>query len=204
MKARSASRFRGSTPTTSPHEWLVTTYQPVTMFSLRMTHATSKGGKTLVVPTPYVVKMALLDACFRRFPAAEALSRARIVFDWIKPREIRFRPPKHCLVTNTFQKVLDWSRDGPDPFRQTIAYRELAFYGGDDLLVALAVDGLRADERQILIELFAHINSLGKRGGFVQFTGTEVCTGPLPWGIHRPSLRTRERSDHGLFVDSRP
>src|ERR1700722_18200764 len=50
-----------------PAEWLVAAYSPVTMFSLRMTHATSKGGKTLVVPTPYAVKMALLDVCFRRF-----------------------------------------------------------------------------------------------------------------------------------------
>lgn len=164
-------------------EWLVAAYQPVTLFSLRMTHATSKGGKTLVVPTPYAIKMALLDVCFRRFPATEALGRARNVFDWIKSRQVQIRPPKHCLVTNTFTKILDWNRDQGDPFRQTIAYREMAFFGGDDLLIAVAADGLNADQRRTLTELFAHINSLGKRGGFVQFTGAELHEGVLPWGF---------------------
>ena len=171
-----------------PAEWLVAAYSPVTMFSLRMTHATSKGGKTLVVPTPYAVKMALLDVCFRRFTATQALDRAREVFDWIKSRDVRIRPPKHCLVTNTFVKVLDWNRDGDDPFRQTIAYRELAFYGGDDLLIAVVADGLNADQRSTLAELFAHINSLGKRGGFMQFTGTELYNGDLPWGFTVPRV----------------
>lgn len=175
-------------------------YLPVTMFSLRMTHATSKGGKTLVVPTPYAVKMALLDVCFRRFPAAEALERARNVFDWIKSREVRIRPPKHCLVSNTFVKVLDWTRDGVDPFRQTIAYRELAFYGGDDLLIAIAGDGLNTDQRRTLAELFAHINSLGKRGGFVQFTRSELREGDLPWGFTAPRAQLSTNQIMGYLL----
>ncbi len=176
----------GSNQADPPLEWLLAAYNPVTMFSLRMTHATSKGGKTLVVPTPYAVKMALLDVCFRRFPADQAPDQARRIFDQIKAREIRIRPPKHCLVTNTFMRVLDWDRDGTDPFRRTIAYRELAFFAGDDLLIAIAADGLDASQRQTLTELFAHITSLGKRGGFFQFTGTEVHEATLPFGFTAP------------------
>jgi hypothetical protein len=174
-----------------PTEWLLAAYCPLTMFSLRMTHATSKGGKTLVVPTPYAVKMALLDTCFRRFPAAEAHRMALTVFDWIKSRQIRIRPPKHCLVTNTFVKILDWNRDEGDPFRRTIAYRELAFFGGDDLLLALDADGLDATARRTLIELFAHINSLGKRGGFIQFNGATLHQGELPAGFSLPRIALR-------------
>lgn len=169
--------------------WLIAAYRPVTLFSLRMTHATSKGGKTLVTPTPYAVKMAFLDACFRRYPAAEAEVRARAVFDWVKAREIRFRPPEHCVVNNTFMKVLDWSREPVDgPFRNTIAYREFAFFGGDELLIAVGTAGLTAEAGVALEELFAHINSLGKRGGFWQFAGCERVTGELPFGFTVPSL----------------
>jgi len=173
--------------------WLVASYQPVTLFSLRMTHATSKGGKTLVVPTPYALKMALLDACYRRFAPTEADRSARQVFDWLKRREIRIRPPKHCVVNNTFVKVLDWSRERADgPFRNTIVYREFAFFGGDDMLVAVAAAGLSNEELRTIEELFAHINSLGKRGGFWQFTGTEILEGVLPHGFtvarHEASL----------------
>ena len=177
-----------------PPEWLVAAFSPVTMFSLRMTHATSKGGKTLVVPTPYAIKMALLDVCFRRFSQDTALPMARKVFDWIKASQVRVRPPKHCVVNNTFVKILDWNRDGIDPFRQTIAYRELAFFAGDDLLVAVSVESLSHDQRQTLTELFAHINSLGKRGGFVQFNGAELCSGDLPDGFTamRAHLSTKQ------------
>lgn len=154
---------------------------------LRMTHATSKGGKTLVVPTPYAVKMALLDVCFRRFPAREAPTNARNVFEWIKSREVRIRPPKHCLVTNTFVKVLDWNRDGDDPFRPTIAYRELAFYGGDDLLIALDSRGLKADQRSILTELFATlialVNAVDSCSSQVRDSMRETCLGDSQYPV---------------------
>lgn len=170
-------------------DWLIAAYRPVTLFSLRMTHATSKGGKTLVTPTPYAIKMALLDACFRRFSATEATAKAHAVFDLLKGREVRLRPPKHCVVNNTFVKALDWSREPVDgPFRNTIVYREFAFFAGDDLLVAVGATGLSAEDRSVLVDLFAHINSLGKRGGFWQFVGSEGIQGALPFGFTVPHL----------------
>ncbi len=195
-------RYTSTTPDTNarPSQWLVAAYRPVAMFSLRMTHSTSKGGKTLVVPTPYAVKMALLDACFRRFPATLALAQARNVFDWVRAREVRIRPPKHCLVTNTFVKVLDWNRDGEDPFRQTITYREFAFFAGDEMLIALAADGLNSDQQRTITEVFAHVNSLGKRGGFVQFTGTELYDGELPWGFTLPRAKLTPNQIMGYLL----
>ena len=74
-------------------KWLVLGYLPVSLFSLRMTHATNKGGKTLLVPTPYAFKMTLIDACFRVFNENEAENKAKQVFDFIKSCEIRFNPP---------------------------------------------------------------------------------------------------------------
>lgn len=187
MAKRRTTREADRTADRGQGLWLVASYQPVSMFSLRMTHGTSKGGKTLVVPTPYAVKMAFLDACFRRFGADVAAERAHQVFDWLKCREIRVRPPKHCVVNNTFVKVLDWSRDATSgPFRNTIVYREFAFFQGGDMFVAVGVRGLSADQRRAIEELFAHINSLGKRGGFWQFTGIQTVEGDLPYGFTVP------------------
>lgn len=189
MAGKRVPQKSDAAPERGAGEWLIAAYRPVTLFSLRMTHATSKGGKTLVTPTPYAVKMALLDACFRRFSPSEADTRARTVFDWVKGREVRLRPPKHCVVNNTFMKVLDWSREPVGgPFRNTIAYREFAFFAGDELLVAVGASGLSAEARSILEELFAHVNSLGKRGGFWQFAGCERILGVLPFGFTTPSL----------------
>ena len=172
--------------------WLVASYLPVSLFSLRMTHATSKGGKSLVVPTPYAWKMAILDACFRRYDAATADSNARRVFDLLKSREVRFRPPRDCVVQNTFVKALDWDREKVSgPFRNTIVYREFAFFGGDELEIAVGVNGLSAAEEQILTELFLHINSIGKRGSFWQFLSTKTIDGELPFGFTIPRERAK-------------
>ena len=84
--------------------WLIAAYRPVTLFSLRMTHATSKGGKTLVVPTPYSIKMALLDACFRRYSSADALAWAHRVMGWVIRRATQNLPkPKPVCVDDLSQ-----------------------------------------------------------------------------------------------------
>jgi hypothetical protein len=159
--------------------WLVARYHPVSLFSLRMTHATSKGGKTLLAPTPYSVKMALLDACFRRHEASEAEAAARSTFDTIKAREVRVRPPEQCVVQNTFIRVLDAERDGDLPFKRTIAYREFVAHDGV-LDIALAAGGLSQEEIENIAHLFLHISSFGKRGSFWQFEKCDVIEGDLP------------------------
>lgn len=180
-----------SSPTSTPPpenrgrgRWLVADFAPVSLFSLKTAYATNKGGKTLVVPTPYSVKMAMLDACFRRFGPGNADARAREMFEWIKWREVRVRPPKHCVVQQTFIKILDHDRDGTLPFKNTIAYREFAFFQGN-LQIAVAAGGAGA-YACAAAELFAHINYLGKRGGFWQFLASETIEGDLPLGFSTP------------------
>jgi hypothetical protein len=192
--ARRKSIVHGSEKLAGPpdlgrNRWLVATYRPVSLFSLRMTHATSKGGKTLVVPTPYAVKMALLDASFRAFAPPDVMRKAKDIFDIVKWRDVRIRPPKHCVVQNTFVKILDREREGDLPFKQTIAYREFVFFSDDEndgLSIALAVGGLSQTEEADLGLLFAHINSLGKRGSFLQFQKTASWEGELPIGFTVP------------------
>jgi hypothetical protein len=45
--------------------WLIARYQPTSLFSLKHGDATSTGGKSLLVPTPFAIRMALLDAAIR-------------------------------------------------------------------------------------------------------------------------------------------
>ena len=42
--------------------WLAVSYQPTSLFSLKLSSATNSAGKSLPVPSPYAVKMALLNA----------------------------------------------------------------------------------------------------------------------------------------------
>lgn len=166
-------------------KWLILYYRPTTLFSLKMTHATSSGGKTLLVPSPYSFKMAMVDAAIR----ADDVDSGRQVFEWIKGRTVRFCPPERAVVTNTFVKVLrkreikNFDKDpviaqeqrsflASNPFQSTIAYREFCYYHGQ-LAVALDVEGLSDSTVNKLVVTGAHINYMGKRGSFVQFLGWE-------------------------------
>lgn len=195
-------------------EWLILSYLPVSLFSLRMTHATNKGGKTLLVPTPYAFKMTLIDACFRVFDGNNAEIKARQVFDLIKNCEIKFSPPAGCIVQNTFTKVLDLfqsKKSGAEkekeileakanrnyPFRRTIAYREFCFYSNGELKVAIGVNGLSEDVVSLIRRVGSHINCIGKRGSFWQYIGDSIYKGNLPEGYTFP--QPEERLMNGKF-----
>ncbi len=170
-------------------KWLIISYAPTTFFSLRMTHATSKGGKTLFVPTPYAVKLALIDACFRMYGQEEALNRAHAVFDLIKAREIRLRPPAYCVVQNTFLKVKQEEREAPRGlYVPTIAYRELCYFKGD-LAIAIEVTGLPAGRVDELADLAMRVNYFGKRGSFMQYLHREILDGTPGKGFTCPEDR---------------
>jgi hypothetical protein len=161
--------------------WLITEFEAATLFSLKMSSATSSGGKTLLVPTPFAVKMALLDAAFRTRGAAEA---ERLWQD-IRELQIALRPSARIVVTNLFQKVLRPRRgeaglDAPDagPFQKTIGYREYAQWDGA-LGIGFQVESQR--ESEWLIELLLHVNYLGKRGGFVQWLPPGRWDAELPF-----------------------
>ncbi|MEJ5308652.1 MAG: hypothetical protein WHX52_02690 [Anaerolineae bacterium] len=150
--------------------WIIAEYEAVTLFSLKLSAATASGGKTLLVPTPYTLKMALLDAACRTVGAAQAETW------WPTIRDLRVAlcPAERVVVTNLFQKVLKPRRspakpDDPEagPFQKTIGYREYAQLLGP-WQVALGGEMLQANSW--LEGLLLNVSYLGKRGGFVQLT----------------------------------
>ena len=145
-------------------KWLIANYHPVTLFSLRLGEATSTGAKTLLVPTPFAIRTALLDAALRTQGVTAGLS----AFEAIKGLRLAMRPPERVVVTNLFAKVLKPQRsDKPGrekAMQPTIAFREYAHLEGS-LGLALAGDesALTAVE-----PLLAQVNYFGKRGSFFQ------------------------------------
>lgn len=188
--------------TTDSSEWLICQYAPVTLFSLRSTYATSKGGKTLLVPTPYAIKMALIDACFRAFPVQEAEDAARKMFNLVKAQPMRIKPPEECVVQNTFLRVLQPARDVEEgegssgPFTRTIAYREFVFFRGE---MQIAIKTSSSSFRDIEF-LLPHINYFGKRGSQWQFLGCAKHEGNLPFGF---SLTPSEIGQYSLDIVGR-
>lgn len=150
--------------------WVLAEYEAVTLFSLRYSSATSSGGKTLLVPTPYAYKMALLDAACRTLGVGDAERR----WETIRDLRIAIDPPEQVVVSNLFQKVLrprrtpvtEGDADG-GPFQRTIGYREYAHWSGS---IRIALGWEEPERREWLEGLMVNISYLGKRGGFVQMT----------------------------------
>lgn len=163
--------------------WLIAEFRSSTLFSLRPATATTSGGKTLVTPTPFALKMALLDVAIR----VHGRAAGEAWFPQLRDMKVAAQLPSHFAVVNTFVKIMRPYKNGPadrsgtgivSPMGDTIAYRELVQYGGALWL---------AFEKQAevpLLALLVQVNYLGKRGGFMQFAGWEE-SGPLPVGFTR-------------------
>jgi hypothetical protein len=152
-----------------PGRWLIARYAPVALFSLKVSMATSSVGRTLVVPTPYAIKMALVDAAFRAgFDDTDCAALLRALV----PVSVRIAPPGTAAVTHTFVKIRQEPKtaDPLRPYGPSIAYRELVHHRGEwrwafDLA---AGDDVLAER---LVHLAPRVIYVGKRGSFVQFLG---------------------------------
>ncbi len=182
--------------------WTIVSFQPTSFFSLRPANATTSGGKTLVTPTPYAIKMALLDVALRVY----GQSQGETWFPYFRDLQIAVCLPKHLTVINTFVKILRPHKSGPKdtfgtglegPMGNTIAYRELVHFGG---AIRIAAQNVGAKEGvPPLPRLFSLIHYLGKRGGFMQFTQVEK-TERLPDMFTRLNPGSDEPfSAHGLM-----
>ena len=103
--------------------WLEAIYEPTTLFSLRPSWATSSGGKSLLLPSPYAVKMAVLDVALR----TSGLAKAEKEWPWIRDLSLGIQLPSQIVVTNLFVKVLRLRRKpapsgsaDAGPFQKTI------------------------------------------------------------------------------------
>ncbi len=147
--------------------WLVAVYQPVALFSLKLGEATSTGGKSLLVPTPFAIRTALLDVAIRvrgrDFGEREA-------FAAIRSLRLALRPPERVVVTNLFAKVLKPERDEERgrAMQSTIAFREYVHLAGS---LGLAFGGAQ-QSLETVATLLPHISYFGKRGSFFQLTAT--------------------------------
>jgi hypothetical protein len=170
------------TATSSAESWLIAEYQPTALFSLKPAWATSSGGKSLLVPTPYAVKMALLDAACR----IAGVAAAKEAWPRLRDLTVALRPPERVVVTNLFTKILKPRRTPAEPGTQhagplgkTIGFREYVYFDGP---LGIALSGILTDTTRLEGWLL-QINYLGKRGGFVQLLAPPTPAETLPPGF---------------------
>lgn len=156
--------------------WLFARYQPVGLFSLKHGEATSTGGKSLLIPTPFAIRMALLDAALR----SEGFDTGEEAFERIKSLHLALKPPAYIVVSGLFGKVLkpERDKDSDRAMTPTIAFREFVHLWNE---LGLALGG-ESQTLKAVAPWLRHITYFGKRGGFFQLLDnpTEVDTEQPP------------------------
>lgn len=145
--------------------WLLAEFEATSLFALKISIATSTVGQTLILPTPYAIKMALVDAGFR---AGWSDDDCASLLKRLVGLDVRIAPTPAAVVTQTIGKVRQ-ERDGQ--YHSAVEYREVAHLQGPMLW---AFDLADADEAMAgrLSELLVHINYIGRRGSFIRLIRT--------------------------------
>ncbi|MCB0047789.1 MAG: hypothetical protein KDD92_20370 [Caldilineaceae bacterium] len=149
--------------------WYITTYEPVALISLKMATATSTGGKSLLLPTPFAYKMALLGVAL----SGAGLEQGMALWPHIRDADVAVRGPEQIVANNTFAKIMKPARGkaelDPDTgliesMNHTIGFREYVQWHGDCRLAIRLPDKNEIDWKQWLTS----IHYIGKRGGLLQ------------------------------------
>lgn len=143
-------------------------YKPTSLFSLKSSNATNSGAKSLFLPSPYAIKMAILNQAITAGGDLEKLNlRKSKEFGFIRDAGIEYYLPEggFFCINNSFVKILKPAREGGG-FQQTVAFREYV-YISDEIEIIFEVDSEEAIN--YLKKYLFRINYFGKKGCFFQF-----------------------------------
>ncbi|MFQ3536821.1 MAG: hypothetical protein SNJ58_13195 [Aggregatilineales bacterium] len=167
--------------------WTLAEYQATSLFSLKQSTATSSGGKTLLLPTPYAIKMALLDVLCR----AEGVAEGRQNWPALCQAQIALRPVPRLVVNNTFTRTLrpnegkkqekeekeeKEEKKEKSAYTRSIGYREYVQWQG---LLGIAIRSVDLPFER-LSQWLLGLQMLGKRGSFVQLQAPPQQVEQLP------------------------
>lgn len=186
-KRESKSTENKAARETGEAKWLTVSYQPVSLFSLKRSDATSMAARSNLVPTPYSIKMALLRVLLEEQGQHHAEDFDRWIkqeFAWIRDLQIFVLPPEKLIVNRNGYKLryYDQTADKADKSRSTMplqdgfVFREWVHLEGN-LKICVGM----SDRLLELEKLFCQINYFGKRGCFFQYLPEETqhSTEPL-------------------------
>jgi hypothetical protein len=152
-------------------------YQPTTLFSLKDSNATNSGAKSLFIPSPYAIKMSILNQAIT-LDGVDFEGKKNPYFQYVRDAEITFRLNGHFCVNNCFIKILKKKEDKRGKkakaegavfipgFQNTISFREY-LHLTDNL--EIIVHSKSKEANQFLKKYLHKINYFGKRGCFFQF-----------------------------------
>jgi hypothetical protein len=157
-------------------------YQPTNLFSLKESNSTNSGAKSLLIPSPYSIKMALFNQAITIDGKEVFEEKKSKEFTFIRDAQIEYRVLGSFCVNNCFvtiQSLRDGTYRGKPSFREYI-------YLSNEIEIIFEVESIEA--KQYLQKYLHRLNYFGKRGCFFQF----VCYRDNP---SEPNVKEFDVSD---------
>lgn len=138
-------------------------YKPTNLFSLKDSNFTNSGAKSLFLPSPYSIKMAIFNQAITNDGVEIFEQKKNVETGFIRDAKISYHIEGSFCVNNTFVTI-QAMRDGK--YRGKPSFREY-IYLSNNLELILNVE----DEatKNFLKKYLHKINYFGKRGCFFQF-----------------------------------
>jgi CRISPR-associated protein Cas5 subtype I-A len=158
-------------------------YVPTALFSLKDSNSTNSGAKALFLPSPYAIKMAILNQAITAGGELEKLEQKKSKeFMYVRDAEVNYHiaNESYFCINNSFVKILKQKEDKRtkkakeegaifEPgFQNTVSFREY-IYLSHPLEIIFKVE--KEDAKHYLMKYLHKINYFGKRGCFFQFVG---------------------------------
>ncbi|MCC5919973.1 MAG: hypothetical protein LAT68_03665 [Cyclobacteriaceae bacterium] len=143
-------------------------YMPTALFSLKDSNSTNSGAKALFLPSPYAIKMAILNQAITiGGDLVQLEGKKSLYFSYIRDAQISFfiEDNSYFSVSNSFVKILKPAREGGG-FGQTVAFREYLYLSKP---LEIIFETQKAEQKEYLQKYLHKINYFGKRGCFFQF-----------------------------------
>jgi hypothetical protein len=142
-------------------------YQPTNLFSLKESNSTNSGAKSLLIPSPYSIKMALFNQAITIDGKDIFEEKKSKEFAFIKDATIEYRVLGSFCVNNCFVTIQSYRNERKE-FTGKPSFREY-IYLSDDIEIIFDV---KSEEAKQYLQRYLHrINYFGKRGCFFQFVG---------------------------------
>ncbi len=145
-------------------------YKPTNLFSLKDSNSTNSGAKSLLLPSPYAIKMAIFNQVILQEGTRELEDKKSKEFSFIKDVVISYYVKGSFCINNCFvtiQALRDGNYRGKPSFREYI-------YLSDN--IEIIFDVMDDAAKHYLQKHLHRINYFGKRGCFFQF----VCYSDNP------------------------
>jgi hypothetical protein len=159
-------------------------YQPTSLFSLKDSNSTNSGAKSLLIPSPYSIKMAIFNQAITIEGKDVFSERRSLELAYIKDAQISYRISGSFCVNNCFVTIQSYRNERKE-FTGKPSFREYIYLSDN---IEIIFDVKSEEVKQYLQKYLHRINYFGKRGCFFQFV--QYCDNPS-----EPNVKEFDASD---------